>query len=195
MIRLVRHTEVARGWAGRCYGRSDMGLSRDGAVRARTLAGELTDGRPDVVIHSGLKRARILAARIAALARVPLIEDARWQERDFGAWEGQSWTAIYRATGSAMNGMIDAPDSFRPGGGETTDELAARAAAALAACPPGRVIVVTHGGPIAALLGTAQGLPPRGWLALVPPLGGHVALERRCALPHETIAQPIEART
>lgn len=195
MIQLVRHTAVARVWAGRCYGRSDMGLSRDGAVQARLLARELAELRPDVVIHSGLKRARILAERIAALADVPLIDDVRWQERDFGAWEGQSWTAIYRATGSAMDGMIDAPATFRPGGGETTDELAARAAAALAACPPGRVIVVSHGGPIAALLGTAQGLPPRDWLALVPPLGGDVALERRCALPQEAIAQPIEART
>lgn len=195
MIRLVRHTAVAQSWAGRCYGRSDMGLSRDGAVQARQLARELAELWPDFVIHSGLKRARILAEQIAALARVPLIADVRWQERDFGAWEGQSWTAIYRATGSAMDGMIDAPDSFRPGGGETTDELAARAAAALAACPSGRVIVVSHGGPIAALLGTAQRLSPRDWLALVPPLGGHVDLERRGSLSHEGAAQPIEART
>jgi broad specificity phosphatase PhoE len=194
VIRLVRHTQVARCWAGRCYGRSDASLSREGAVRARLLAAELAATRPDRVLHSGLKRARLLAERIAALAKVPVIEDGRWQERDFGSWEGQRWSAIYRATGNAMDGMIDAPASFRPGGGETTDELARRAAAALADCPPGRVIVITHGGPIAALIGMRRGLSASDWPALVPPPGGHVDLEPGDLLAHEAPHQLIEVR-
>ena len=77
-----------------------------------------------------------------------------------------------------MDGMIDAPDVFRPGGGETTMALAARAMAALNDLPPGRVLVITHGGPIAAILGSRAGRPPRDWSALVPPTGGSVQLTR-----------------
>ncbi|MFM7404993.1 MAG: histidine phosphatase family protein [Erythrobacter sp.] len=175
-VTLVRHTEVARRWRGRCYGASDVGLSRAGAAAIGPLAAELVALRPEWVVHSDLARTRRLASAIAQAAQCPLIAAPAWRERDFGAWEGQTWTAIYRASGAAMDGMIDAPDTFRPGGGETTFELAARASAAWSALPQGSGLVVAHGGPIAALLGQRQGLAPRAWLALVPPLGASVEL-------------------
>lgn len=63
-----------------------------------------------------MKRTRAIAAPLGEkLGIVPLAEPL-WRERDFGSWEGQSWNAIYRATGNAMDGMIDAPETFRPGG-------------------------------------------------------------------------------
>jgi broad specificity phosphatase PhoE len=175
---LVRHTAVARRWQGRCYGRSDVGLGRDGLASLGPLAGVLAAHRPVWVVHSDLRRTRRLAERIAALAGCPLLVDAGWQERDFGSWEGRSWQAIYRATGDAMDGMIDAPDSFRPGGGETTLELALRSRAAWRRLPSGRGIVVSHGGPIACLIGQQRELPPRDWLRLVPAPGAMHVMER-----------------
>lgn len=175
-IVLVRHTEVARHWRGRCYGVSDVGLSRSGVAAMGLLAEHLAAQRPEWVIHSDLARTRRLAAAIARLAACPIIADPAWRERDFGTWEGQTWHAIYRATGNAMDGMIDSPDTFRPGSGETTSELAARVVAARSALPPGHGIVVTHGGPIAALLGRQRGLAPPEWLPLVPPPGASVVL-------------------
>ncbi len=175
-VLFVRHTQVALHWQGRCYGRSDMGLSRAGAIHAREVATTVADWRPDIVIHSGLKRARILADHVASHTGSRPIALAAWQERDFGTWEGRSWAAIYRATGNAMDGMIDAPATFRPGGGETTDALAQRTMTALAALPCGRIAVITHGGPIAAILGTTSELPVREWPSLVPRLGETVEL-------------------
>lgn len=175
-ILLVRHTEVARAWKGRCYGQSDMGLSLAGAAHARELAGTLAGWRPERVVHSGLRRAAILAEAVAAIAGVAAHADLAWQERDFGSWEGRSWGAIYRETGDAMDGMIDDPDGFRPGGGETTSELAMRARDAFQRLPDGRTMVVTHGGPIAAIAGSLSRLPPRDWLALVPALGASLEL-------------------
>jgi len=75
--------------------------------------------------------------------------------------------------------MIDAPETYRPGGGETTGEMAARALEAFSALPEGSGIVVTHGGPIAALLGQQKGLTPRQWLAMVPATGAFVTVARR----------------
>jgi len=175
-VTLVRHTEVARYWRGRCYGVSDAGLSRAGAAAVGPLAAQLANLRPQWVLHSDLSRTRRLATAIGKAARCPVLADPAWRERDFGDWEGQTWHAIYRASGNAMDGMINAPNTFRPGGGETTFELAARVAAAAAALPEGRGVVVAHGGSIAALLGQQRGLVPREWLALVPHLGGAVSL-------------------
>jgi broad specificity phosphatase PhoE len=175
-VLLVRHTQVARAWQGRCYGRSDMGLSREGAAHARALAPGLSAWRPDVVLHSGLRRARVLADATAALAGVATRPAQEWQERDFGCWEGRSWASVYRAAGNAMEGMVDDPDNYRPGSGETTSELAARALAAYHGLPSGRVIVVTHGGPIAAIIGTLQATPVHDWPALVPAPGRWVEL-------------------
>jgi len=177
-VLLVRHTAVAQHWRGRCYGRSDIGLSRAGAAHARAVATHVAAWGPSMVVHSGLKRARILADHVARHCGLRSIALPAWQERDFGDWEGQSWAAIYRATGAAMDGMIDAPASFRPGGGETTDDLAIRAMAALDALPAGRIAVVTHGGPIAAIVGQSKGLPVPDWLSITPTLGELTMVER-----------------
>jgi alpha-ribazole phosphatase len=159
-VLLVRHTEVPLLWKKRCYGRSDIGLSRGGRRHMLQLAARLAEEPITTIIHSGLERAALLAGRVAQLKRIEPIMDARWQERDFGTWEGRSWHAIWRETGNAMDGMISSPHHFRPGGGETTAELVERSVSAWRALPQnGRVLVVTHGGPIAAIRATSAGAP------------------------------------
>ena len=180
-VLLVRHTEVARAWRGRCYGQSDMGLSRVGAAQVRVRAPELARWKPDIVLHSGLLRAQRLADAIAAYSGLTAGAVPAWRERDFGSWEGRSWSAIYRETGNAMDGMIDDPAGFRPGGGETTMELAVRSLAAWRELPRQRVLIVTHGGPIAVLAGTVNGVPVREWPRLIPAPGNAVEI----ALPDD----------
>lgn len=171
---LLRHPAVALAWAGRCYGASDVPLSRAGRASITTLAHDPAWAGVAAVIHSDLGRTRLPAQAIAMALGVPLIADAGWRERDFGAWEGKSWHAIWRESGSAMDGMIDGPGDFRPGGsGETTHELRDRVLAAAARAGEGgrHCLVVTHGGPIAALAGTLAGMAVRDWLPLVPACG------------------------
>lgn len=148
---LVRHPPVVQAWQNRCYGQSDPALSRAGQAMIAPLVDRLVAMAPDVIIHSDMKRTRAIAEPLGKrLGIVPRAEPL-WRERDFGAWEGLGWNAIYRATGNAMDGMVDAPDTFRPGGsGETTRQLSDRITTALAAAPrKGTIVVITHGGPIA----------------------------------------------
>lgn len=155
---LVRHPPVAQRWRGRCYGFLDVGLSRHGQQVIKDLVPGLVDRRPNVVVHSGLRRARLLAERVANHAGCRVMEDRRWQERCFGSWEGQSWNDIWRNSPTDLDRLATEPKSFRPGGGETTAELASRVLDACAAVPSDEcVIVVTHGGPIAVLLALAKG--------------------------------------
>lgn len=153
-IVLLRHTEVAGRWRGRCYGRLDVGLSRAGGHAAKALVERLAAERIDAIIHSGARRTRAIAEPLARALGLRALCDPRWLERDFGDWEGRSWQAIYRDTGNAMDGMIDDPGGYRPGGGETTLELRDRVMSGWQDMPAGRCLVVTHGGPIAALRGT-----------------------------------------
>ncbi len=153
-VLLIRHAQVALRWRGRCYGQTDVGLSREGMQQSREIAGVISRrrdaGEIRAVIHSGLRRAACLAQMIANAAGVRAQVDERWRERDFGRWEGRSWNAIWRETGNAMDGMLTDPHGFRPGGGETTSELHARSVCAWQALPRGGlIIVVAHGGPIA----------------------------------------------
>jgi broad specificity phosphatase PhoE len=159
-VLLVRHTEVRLSWKHRCYGRSDVALSRTGRRHALELAARLAQEPITTIIHSGLARAALLAGLLAKLKHVEPIIESRWRERDFGEWEGRTWNAIWRETGNAMDGMLSSPRHFRPGGGETTSELAERSIAAWRALPrAGLVVVITHGGPIAAVRAMRAGAP------------------------------------
>ena len=177
---LVRHPPVARAWAGRCYGRSDMGWSREGQAVARALADRFADEPLAAIVHSGLRRTRRLADLVARRHSCPIIADPRWAERDFGDWEGRTWQAIWRETGDAMDGMIHDPHGFRPGGGETGLELSNRALAAWADLPPGDpILVVAHGGPIAAIRCAMAGDPLTAMADHIVPTGTVVTVSRR----------------
>jgi alpha-ribazole phosphatase len=169
-VLLLRHPEVAPHWSGRCYGRSDTGLSQAGREDARRLAGYITVQDFDRVIASPARRARWLGGLLSRGMKLEI--EPRLAERDFGVWEGVAWDAIWRAEGNSMDGMLDAPDHFRPGGGETTNGLAARVLDWWHGLPGDEaVLVVAHGGPIGALAGSLLGQAPREWLAHVPKPG------------------------
>lgn len=159
-VLLIRHTDVAVRWSSRCYGCTDIGLSKAGRQQAAELANQLAERPVTALVHSGLKRTSYLARWLGTLKRLTPTADARWQERNFGAWEGRGWHTIWKETGNAMDGMFVDPHQYRPGGGETTAELYARAADAWQALPQdGLIVVVTHGGPIAAIRTMLAGVP------------------------------------
>jgi alpha-ribazole phosphatase/probable phosphoglycerate mutase len=108
------------------------------------LAGE----RLDAVYSSDLVRAHE-TARIVAEPRgldVTALPDLR--EKDFGTWEGLTDDEILVRFPDAQHGHW--------GDGETTEDVARRVVAALLRIaeshPGGRVLVVSHGGPLRAAL-------------------------------------------
>ncbi len=177
ILYLVRHPPVTKDWQRRCYGQSDPGLSRVGQAIIAPLVDQLAALGPDLVIHSDMKRTRAVALPLAEKLGIAPIAAPQWRERDFGSWEGRSWNAIYRETGNAMEGMLDAPEYFRPGGGETTTKLATRIREALKALPDARSIaIITHGGPIACVRAARAGTALHQLAAFIPPTGSVVTL-------------------
>lgn len=149
-----------------------MGLSREGARMATTLVSQLVKLAPELIIHSDRKRTRTIAERTARLLSIDAHADHRWRERDFGSWEGRSWNAIYRETGNAMDGMINEPARFRPGGGETTAELVERAMDGWRDLPARQnIAIIAHGGPIAAVLANRENAALKSLPDFIPKTG------------------------
>ena len=169
---LIRHPPVDVRMRGVCYGRSDVALSPEGRKQSFALAQRLARLPVERIVHSGLRRTACLATHLARLTGLTPERQESLAERDFGSWELQTWDAIYHRCGDEMMKMITEPDHFRPGGGETTGELAARVWSWYRETQhSGLTVAVSHGGPIAACLGLQRKLPVSGWMGLVPPCG------------------------
>jgi broad specificity phosphatase PhoE len=177
---LIRHTPVSDDYRGLCYGSSDVPLRPDAHEAHDRIANQLADLKPHLIIHSDLERTRQLAERLAQKWGCKIAAAPEIQERDFGQWELQSWDSLYHQYADDMMRMLTDPNSFRPGGGETTFELRDRVLRWHESLSlDGPTIVVAHGGPIAALLGSLQGLPVEDWVSLIPNCGEWVAIHER----------------
>lgn len=147
-ILLVRHGETDWNRDRRVQGHTDTPLNETGRAQARELAGALAAESFDAVYTSDLARAQDTAALVAADHAVELVPLVALRERHFGTWEGLTDDEV----------LARFPDA-RPGhwgDGETAEEMTERVLAALAtiaaAHPGGTVLVVSHGGPLRAVL-------------------------------------------
>jgi broad specificity phosphatase PhoE len=177
---LVRHGPVVERYRGQCYGSSDVELSARGEELSCELAERFASLPVARVVHSGLQRTSYLAQLISAAQGMAADAAEAIRERDFGHWELRSWDHLHREYGDAMLKMVSEPATFRPGGGETTFEMRDRAITWLKGVSrDGLTVAVTHGGPIAALLGTLRRLPVAGWIDLIPAEGTWVEIDLR----------------
>lgn len=166
---LIRHTRP-QVEAGVCYGRLDLPLPPGGAEERNAVAARMP--QVDAVWTSPLARCRMLADAIRAHTGVTLREDERLRELAFGAWEGRRWDSLDRTETDRW-----AADywNLAPPAGETYRELHERVRAALAdivLSSAQRVAIVTHAGPIRALLAHCLELEPSRYPGIALDYGG-----------------------
>ncbi len=151
-VTLVRHLAVSSEVEGRCYGqRLDPGLADDAAPPAPQLSA-LASGA--VRRTSPATRARATAALIGGDAWTV---DAAWAERDFGEWEGRRWDDCWADVPPEVFESPEVYLGFDPPGAEPYATVAQRVADALDGLAPGPHLIVTHLGPIRAVLHAACG--------------------------------------
>ncbi len=156
LILAARHPRPRVG-ARICYGRTDVALAEPaeaGADAVIAAAGESIER----IISSPLGRALLVARAVAGRTGAPLHTDDRLAEMDFGAWEGQAWAVLPRAE---IDAWAAEPLSYRPGGGESVEQLLRRVRRAWTgiASSAETTLLVTHAGPIRCLLHIAAGVP------------------------------------
>lgn len=139
--------------AGVCYGRTDLDVTP--AFENEASAAHSVLPPFDRIVTSPLIRCRKLADFIGRRSRLEVEEDARLQEMDFGAWEGQAWSAIPR---SEINEWAADFYNARPHGGESVAMLQARACDALRTLRDSgpSTLIVTHAGVIRSALANGQ---------------------------------------
>ena len=153
---LARHAEPARWTRGRCIGRTDAGLSRDGVRQARSLARALRAAGVDAVVSSPAIRALRTARPIGEAASVSQDVDEDLREIDFGRFDGLRFSAIARTHPDLYSRWMASPTTAVFPDGESWNDLRGRARSAfrrIVATHEGRTtVVVTHIGVILAIL-------------------------------------------
>lgn len=158
-VTLIRHGPTDWNEAGRFQGNTDLPLSERGRAQARAVASALHGDGVRTVYSSDLRRARETARAVADACGVPLIEDARLREFDFGRWEGLTWDEIIAQDPEVAHSARSAARYYRPAGGESFELVRRRVRAFLddvIARGETSVAVVTHAGALHAFCAELQ---------------------------------------
>ncbi|WP_067827647.1 histidine phosphatase family protein [Nocardia inohanensis] len=171
---LLRHGQTEWNASDRMQGQIDTELSEIGRRQAKDCAPDMACNDLIHIVSSDLKRAHDTALAVADHAALPVHTDPRLRETDLGQWEGMDHHEVDRLYPGARKAWRLDP-TWTPPGGESKLEVGARALPVVQELFaeredwPGRtILLVAHGGLIAALTAALLDLPPANW----PAMGG-----------------------
>lgn len=175
---LLRHGQTEFNAGSRMQGQLDTELSDLGRDQAAAAAEVLAKRQPLLIISSDLKRALDTAMTLGDRAGLPVQVDQRLRETNLGDWQGLTHLEVDTAAPGARAAWRD-DARWAPHGGESRVDVAERSVPLVAELVAGQhewgldeperpVVLVAHGGLIAALTAGLLGLPVDNW----PVLGG-----------------------
>jgi broad specificity phosphatase PhoE len=159
-IYLARHGESDWNAANRFQGHSDRPLTDLGREQARRLADLVAAENVEAIYASPLSRALETARIVAARTGLDVVVDEGLREVDTGSWSGLSRAEVRERYPEGFQRWITGGAGWEDG--ESYEEMAERVLAAVnriaAAHPGGRVLLVSHGGPIRAIQAASDGM-------------------------------------
>ena len=162
---LVRHAEAIANTEMRYLGSQDDPLTERGVRQAQRLGEALAPLPIARVYTSPLVRARDTAAQIARGRGLSFIADSRLREGSFGDWEGLSRSEVMARSpqDAKILASWESDPSGSPPNGESFKDIQARILAFVEELRDGSkgqwTVLVSHVGPIKALLAAAIGAP------------------------------------
>lgn len=175
---LLRHGQTEYNAGSRMQGQLDTELSELGRDQAAAAADVLAKRQPLLIVSSDLRRALDTAVVLGERAGQPVLVDTRLRETHLGDWQGLTHAEVDdRAPGARQAWRDDA--RWAPHGGESRVDVAERSLPLVSELvaeqsewgidgPERPIVLVAHGGLIAALTAALLGLPVDNW----PVLGG-----------------------
>ena len=176
---MLRHGQTDFNLGSRMQGQLDTGLTDLGRAQAVAAAEVLGKMQPLLIVSSDLRRAYDTAIKLGERTGLQVWVDDRLRETHLGDWQGMTHAQIdAEAPGARLAWREDA--AWAPHGGESRVDVAARGLPLVAELvsrdpewgdpnqPDRPVVLVTHGGLIAALSAALLRLPVANW----PILGG-----------------------
>src|ERR1700753_593955 len=176
---MLRHGQTDFNLGSRMQGQLDTERTDLGRVQAVAAAEALAKRQPLLIVSSDLRRAYDTAVALGECAGLRVQVDPRLRETHLGDWQGMTHAEIdAKAPGARLAWREDA--TWAPHGGESRVDVAARSLPLVAELVSGEpewgdtnqpdrpVVLVAHGGLIAALSAALLKLPIASW----PVLGG-----------------------
>jgi broad specificity phosphatase PhoE len=183
---LVRHGETRSNRELRFLGTGDEPLTPRGHRQAELLAECLTRLPLSEILASPLQRTTETADAIAHRAGLSPVLEPRLREQDYGEWEGLTGAELRERLGEpGLRGWLGDPERTPPGGeplaavaarvhdllselregsGQAAEDATREEPDRASEGDPRQVVLVSHVGPIKALLCSALGLPLAGSL-------------------------------
>jgi broad specificity phosphatase PhoE len=167
---LARHGQSDWNAERRWQGHADRPLSERGRLQAEALAERLAEVELDAVYSSDLRRTRETATVIAERKGLEVLELPELREVDVGSWSGLTRDEARERFPEAYARWLDGGPGWTDG--ETYEEMTARVLGAVwkIACShaDGRVLVVSHGGPIRAIHASALDMAVHAYRRMRP---------------------------
>jgi len=175
---LLRHGQTEFNAGSRMQGQLDTDLSELGRAQALAAAEVLAKRQPLAIVSSDLRRAFDTAVSLADCCEVAVRVDKRLRETHLGDWQGMTHHEVDAVSPGARQAWRE--DAIcAPHGGESRIDVADRTLPLVAELVAGEpewgaddcerpVVLVSHGGTIAALTAALLGLPVGSW----PVFGG-----------------------
>jgi probable phosphoglycerate mutase len=175
---MLRHGQTEFNAGSRMQGQLDTDLSDLGRAQAVAAAAVLAKRQPLLIVSSDLRRAYDTAVTLGERTGVRVDVDTRLRETHLGDWQGMTHTEVDAAAPGARLAWRDNA-RWAPHGGESRVDVAARSLPVVADLVDRQsewganesdrpVVLVAHGGLIAALSGALLAIPVDNW----PILGG-----------------------
>ena len=166
---IVRHGETAENVRMAYLGRRDEPLNETGLWQAECAAEALSRIHLSLIVSSPLRRASDTAARIQAASGAELRKDDRLREGSFGDWEGLTRDEVLNLSERDAELLLQWEENSSiapPGGesdpGESREDIQRRAISLVEDLAEefsdASVALVSHVGPIKALLAAALGI-------------------------------------
>jgi broad specificity phosphatase PhoE len=175
---MLRHGQTDYNAGSRMQGQLESELTDLGRAQAVAAAEVLAKRQPLLIVSSDLRRAYDTAVALGERTGLPVHVDTRLRETHLGDWQGLTHQQVdANAPGARLAWRDDA--TWAPHGGESRIDVADRSVPLVAELvasehewgtedPDRPVVLVAHGGLIAALTAALLDLPVDSW----PVLGG-----------------------
>ena len=169
-ILIARHGQSDWNQEKRWQGHADRPLTERGREQAQALADRVAHIELDAVYSSDLQRARDTAAVVAESQGFKLRQLPELREVDVGSWSGLTRAEAEERFPEGFTRWRDGHPGWKDG--ETYEAMTDRVLRAVdeiaADHEGGRVLVVSHGGPIRAIHAAALGLDVHAYRRLRP---------------------------
>ncbi len=171
-IYLLRHGETEWNKEWRFQGQKDVNLSTRGLEQAERAANKIKEIELDSIYSSDLVRAKKTAIVAAHNHNLNIQESINLREISFGDWEGLAYKDFSGEEREHFNRWLEDPVNYPVPGGETLSQLQGRVESFLvdiiiSSEENSNTLIVTHGGPIKAVISRALKTDIRNFASLV----------------------------